>query len=59
VNLHNEYENYAWKISKDGDNVGIENPKCANHLMSAARYALTMFAGQGGMYDPKNGVGTE
>jgi phage terminase large subunit len=52
VNLHNEYENYAWKISKDGDNVGIEDPKCANHLMSAARYALTMFAGQDSMYDP-------
>jgi phage terminase large subunit len=52
VSLQNEYENYAWKITKDGDNAGIEDPKCANHLMSAARYALTMFAGQGGLYDP-------
>jgi len=52
VNLHREYENYAWKITKDGDNAGIEDPKCDNHLMSAARYAVTMFAGQGGMYDP-------
>ena len=49
---HCEYENYAWKITKDGDNAGIEDPKCANHLTSAARYALTMFAGQGGMFDP-------
>jgi phage terminase large subunit len=53
LNLHNEYENYAWKLNRDGDQVGIEDPKCANHLMSAARYALTMFAGQGGMYDPE------
>lgn len=44
TNLQNEYDNYAWKISKDGDNVGIEDPKCANHLMSAARYGLTMLA---------------
>ncbi len=43
-NLHNEYENYAWKINKDGENLGIENPKCKNHLMSAARYGLTTFA---------------
>lgn len=53
VNLHNEYENYAWKITKDGENAGIEDPKCANHLMSAARYALTMLAGQGRAYDPE------
>ena len=39
-NLQNEYENYAWKISKDGDQLGIEDPKCAQHLLSAARYAL-------------------
>jgi phage terminase large subunit len=38
VNLKNEYETLAWKISKDGDNLGVEDPKCANHLLSAARY---------------------
>jgi phage terminase large subunit len=53
VNLHNEYENYAWKVSKDGQNVGIEDPKCANHLMSCTRYGLTMFAGKNSMYDPE------
>ena len=42
VNLKDEYENYAWKISKDGDNQGIEDPKCPNHLVTAARYCLTM-----------------
>lgn len=51
VNLHKEYESYAWKINKDGETVGIEDPKCPNHLMSATRYALTMFAGS--MYDPQ------
>lgn len=40
-NLKNEYENYAWKITKDGQNTGIEDPICANHLLSAARYGLT------------------
>lgn len=43
--LKDEYENYAWKRSKDAveeeDHLGIEDPKCANHLMSAARYFLT------------------
>lgn len=51
TNLAREYEAYAWKINKDGEGVGIEDPKCPNHLMSAARYALTMFAGS--MYDPQ------
>ena len=41
TNLQHEYENLAWKISKDGQNVGIEDPSCANHLLSAARYGLT------------------
>ena len=44
-NLKREYENYAWKRNKDAveedDHLGIEDPKCANHLMSAARYFLT------------------
>jgi PBSX family phage terminase large subunit len=53
MNLHREYENYAWKVTKDGENAGIEDPKCPNHLMSAARYALSMFAGKDSMYDPE------
>jgi phage terminase large subunit len=42
--LKYEYENYAWKRNKDAveenDHLGIEDPKCPNHLMSAARYFL-------------------
>ena len=41
----------ATQISKDGDNVGIEDPKCANHFMSTVRYSLSMFSGPGSMYD--------
>lgn len=45
VNLKKEYDNYAWKRNKDAveehDHLGIEDPNCANHLMSAARYFLT------------------
>jgi hypothetical protein len=44
---------YAWKMDKDGETVGIEDPKCPNHLMSAARYRLTMLAGEGAIYDPQ------
>lgn len=44
-NLKDEYEGYAWKRHKDqteeNDHLGIEDPKCPNHLMSAARYFLT------------------
>jgi hypothetical protein len=44
-NLKNEYENYAWKCRKEhveeDNHLGIENPSCANHAMSAARYFLT------------------
>jgi phage terminase large subunit len=44
-NLKEEYENYAWKRKKDSveesDHFGVEDPKCANHAMSAARYFLT------------------
>lgn len=43
VNIKSEYENYAWKINKDGEDAGIEDPKCMNHLMSAARYGLLYF----------------
>lgn len=38
-NLKDEYESYAWKRNKgaveDDDHLGIEDPKCSNHLMSA------------------------
>lgn len=52
-NLHDEYEKLAWKINKDGDDMGIEDPKCANHLMSAARYGLSQLAGSGSMVENK------
>lgn len=41
LNLKNEYENYGWLINKDGENTGEEDPKCANHLMSAVRYFIS------------------
>jgi phage terminase large subunit len=37
-NLKEEYETLAWKLDKDGNNMGIEDPKCQNHLLSGARY---------------------
>jgi phage terminase large subunit len=40
TNIWKEYDNYVWKITKDGDETGIEDPKCANHLMSALRYGI-------------------
>jgi hypothetical protein len=52
TNLHDEYENYSWKVTKDGEQAGIEDPKKPNHAMSAARYGLTMPAGAGTTYDP-------
>ena len=53
TNLHREYENYAWKVNKDGETVGIEDPKCANHAMSAARYGFTTLAQAGSTFDPR------
>lgn len=54
-NLKAEVENYAWLIDKKtGENRGIEGPKCANHLMSAARYGITMLAPAGSNYDPQH-----
>jgi phage terminase large subunit len=41
TNIKKEVENYAWKLNKEGENVGMEDPKCSNHLMSAGRYALS------------------
>jgi hypothetical protein len=53
TNLHHEYENYAWKVNKDGETVGIEDPRCANHLMSAVRYGLTALAAASATDDPR------
>ncbi len=43
-NLEYEYENYAWKRNKgaveENDHLGIEDPNCPNHAMSAVRYFL-------------------
>jgi phage terminase large subunit len=47
LNLKEEYENYAWKLSKDGENLGIPDPKCPDHLLDAARYLLTTLANRG------------
>ena len=48
LNLKNEYENYAWKRTKDSTeddhHLGIEDPACANHLLSAVRYSLMTLA---------------
>ena len=52
TNIHYEQENYSWKVTKDGEQAGIEDPKKPNHAMSAARYGLTMLAGAGTTYDP-------
>ncbi len=43
-NVHAEYEDYSWRVMKDGETIGIEDPKKANHAMSAVRYALTILA---------------
>jgi phage terminase large subunit len=52
TNLHDEYENYSWKVTKDGDQQGMEDPKKANHAMSAVRYGLDILAAAGTTYDP-------
>lgn len=41
VHLKKEYENYAWKVTKEGDMIAGE-PKGGNdHCLDAARYAMT------------------
>jgi hypothetical protein len=52
TNVAYEQENYSWKIAKDGETVGVEDPKKPNHAMSAARYGLSELAGEGTTYDP-------
>lgn len=44
--------NNSWKLAKDGDQVGMEDPKKPNHAMSASRYGLTTLAQAGTTYDP-------
>lgn len=34
VNLKREYENYAWLITKDGDEKNAPDPKCADHCFA-------------------------
>jgi phage terminase large subunit len=41
VNTIKEYRNYLFLVDKDGKILNVEDPKCANHSMSGARYALT------------------
>ena len=53
MNIKTEVDNYAWLIDKrTGENRGIEDSKCANHLMCAARYLLTTLVPPGAIYDP-------
>jgi phage terminase large subunit len=52
TNLHNEYENYSWKVTRDGETVGIGDPKKPNHAMSAVRYGLTELAAACTQHDP-------
>lgn len=40
VNTIKEYRNYIWLVDKDGKVLNEEDPRCANHSMSAIRYAL-------------------
>ena len=40
VNGIKEYRNYIWLVDKDGKVLNEEDPRCANHFLSAARYAL-------------------
>lgn len=41
INLKKEYENYAWKITKDGDLVAGVPKEGNDHCLDAARYAMT------------------
>lgn len=40
VNTIKEYRNYIWLVDKDGKIILEEDPKCANHSMSAISYAI-------------------
>lgn len=42
VNLKREYENYCWKLDKEGNDVGMVDPNCDDHLIDSARYAFSI-----------------
>lgn len=41
IHLKNEYENYAWKVKKDGEVVAGEPKEGNDHCLDAVRYAMT------------------
>ena len=45
THLKAEYENYAWKVKKDGDTVAGEPKEGNDHLMDAVRYACSSLEG--------------
>jgi phage terminase large subunit len=40
VDTIKEYRNYIWLTNRDGKIINEEDPRCANHSMSAIRYAF-------------------
>ena len=40
VNGIKEYRNCLWLVDKDGKVLNVEDPKCANHFLAAARYGV-------------------
>ena len=40
VHLEKEYENYAYKVAKDGEQTGEINQSCPDHLLDAMRYGI-------------------
>jgi len=39
-NIWKEYNNYYWKIDREGGILKVEDPKCPNHHMSGIRYGI-------------------
>jgi phage terminase large subunit len=46
LNLAKEYDDYSWKVTKDGDELPIPDPAKADHALDAARYGLSLLAGK-------------
>lgn len=40
INTIKEFQRYFWLVDKDGRILNEEDPKCANHAMSAIRYGI-------------------
>jgi phage terminase large subunit len=40
INTIKENAGYMWLVDKDGRTTNEEDPKCANHAMSAIRYGI-------------------